>query len=284
MGFAALYPSYVLSTSGNGKRECSLADHKHSDGTESAHRQSIWACRLINKIRHRLDERRAQRKGENAADRAARSTARATWAIAILTAATIGVGISQYITFNRQLSVMHGQLDALEADQRPWAFATNVIVSRPIVHDDKGTHISLRFDLINGGRSPALQTSARFRAYLRSLNYRAEEQIVCKDAEPTEIGDTLFPDKPLSRETGWLIPTQEINEAKARGTMIVPFIVACIAYQFPRTREYHTTPYEFILGLAVGSTKWPCCSFPIEEKEIIPADVQLSVLPVTPPN
>ena len=76
----------------------------------------------------------------------------------------------QFCTMRGQMNVMQSQLEVMEANQRPWVFATNTAISRPIVRDEKGLNIALRFDLKNGGHSPALQTVARFRAYLRALN------------------------------------------------------------------------------------------------------------------
>jgi hypothetical protein len=61
----------------------------------------------------------SQRHEMEIAERAAISTARATWAIAALTLATMVVGIFQYVTFGRQLSVMQGQLDAMMRDEQP---------------------------------------------------------------------------------------------------------------------------------------------------------------------
>lgn len=205
------------------------------------------------------------------------------WMIALTALIAVG-GIISAIIFFKQLSVMQGQLDAMEADQRPWVFATNVIISRPVVHDDKGLHISLRFDLKNGGHSPALQTSARFRAYFGSVHYRDEEQIVCKDAQPEGFGTTLFVDQTDQPETSWLIPADQIEVARKSGVILTPFVVACVSYQLPRARAYRTTPYEFVIQPALGSTKWPCCNFPIDEREIAPSDLRLTFMPVSPPT
>jgi hypothetical protein len=202
----------------------------------------------------------------------------------VFTAVIAITGVLGAIIFNNQLSVMKGQLDEMQAEQRSWVFATNVSISRPIIRDDKGTNISLLFELRNGGRSPALQVSARFRVYLGSVNYRDAEKIVCKDAQPEEYGITLFPDQSAPQKTGWLIPTQEIIAAQKSAAYIIPFVVACISYQFPRSKEYHTTPYEFLISQAVGLTKWPSVSFPIDEKEIAPSDLRLVLLPVASPN
>lgn len=100
---------------------------------------SPWIARTINGISGYLRDRRSQKDNETATDRAARRTANATWAIAILTAATIAVGISQYRIFHRQLREMekaYGPLQtsadaakiAAEASQR-----TLESIERPIV-------------------------------------------------------------------------------------------------------------------------------------------------------
>jgi hypothetical protein len=70
---------------------------------------------LIQGIKHKFHERRTKNNQQNSVDRAATSTARATWAIAVLTAVTIGVGWSQYRIFDRQLTVMQDQLKEMKS-------------------------------------------------------------------------------------------------------------------------------------------------------------------------
>jgi hypothetical protein len=60
----------------------------------------LWSVEYVKRY---LKKRRSEKNKQSAVDRAAASTARATWAIAVLTAVTIGVGISQYFIFNNQL-------------------------------------------------------------------------------------------------------------------------------------------------------------------------------------
>ena len=93
------------------------AQHTNNPTAGDLSSRQIWP---IGKIKTYLEKRRAKEKEENASDRAARSTARATWAIAFLTIATIGVGISQYIIFGGQLDVMKRQTAMMESDGRPW--------------------------------------------------------------------------------------------------------------------------------------------------------------------
>ncbi|MGC1777090.1 MAG: hypothetical protein WBB34_04035 [Xanthobacteraceae bacterium] len=239
---------------------------------------SPWA-RCVAKIKRKLQERRAEKKKQGAADRAAHSTARATWAIAFFTLVTIAVGASQYVTFNRQLGVMQGQLDAMNAERRPWVFATNISISRPVVHDGEGLHISLKFDLRNGGHSPAVQTAVKFNTRIGSLNFLDEEKIVC--AGQPGLGNTIFPDSPATQEVSDLLSESQTAAAAATGIKyMVPIIVSCISYRFPDREGRGYTPYEMTIGPVVGSTKWPCCSFPFGEKLIEPSDLQLTLLPI----
>jgi hypothetical protein len=69
---------------------------------------------------------RAERNKRPVMDRAAESTARATWIIALLTIATIAVGISQYVIFGRQLDVMENQLRQMNNTARPFIYLKSI--------------------------------------------------------------------------------------------------------------------------------------------------------------
>jgi hypothetical protein len=100
-------------------------------------------ARCIDAIHRFFEKRRIEKYHESAADRASRSTARATWMIAALTVATICVGVSQYIIFDRQLA-------AMEDDQRPW-------VGMGFAGYPPDSPFQIQF--INGGKSPAFDVS-----------------------------------------------------------------------------------------------------------------------------
>lgn len=91
-----------------------VADHRDVATNSSGDKRSI-----TNRFRAALDRRRVHNVNLQPAEKAARSTAWATWAIAVLSLATIVVGVLQYITFGKQLMVMQGQLDAMLRDQEP---------------------------------------------------------------------------------------------------------------------------------------------------------------------
>jgi hypothetical protein len=102
---------------------------------------------------------------KNSVSRAATSTARATWAIVILTAVTIGVSLSQYRIFDRQLTVMQGQLDALERDERPYVWITDKLL-QPQFHPAGGTDLPIgqivwTWEFTNFGNGRAIGLSSK---------------------------------------------------------------------------------------------------------------------------
>lgn len=133
-----------------------MIDHKDGDGAKSTHanKKPSLVCRGISNIKYYFQQRSAEKKKESAIDRAAQSTARATWAIAFLTVVTIVVGVSQYFTFNRQLSVMQDQLKIMEADQRPW-ISLEMQIDGPLTHNVIGWQLLIKYNLKNIGKSPA---------------------------------------------------------------------------------------------------------------------------------
>jgi len=97
-----------------------------------------WRRIIANFVQTYADAQRTKNEKERAENRSANWTAWATVAIAILTAVTIGVGISQYIIFDRQLGVMQGQLTEMQAEQRPWIYSETPVFLKSIVQNIAG--------------------------------------------------------------------------------------------------------------------------------------------------
>jgi hypothetical protein len=93
--------------------------------------------RCVQKIKRYFHDPRAAKKQESSQDRSSRRTAVATVWIAILTVAVLIVGGLQYVTFDRQLTVMQGQLDEMRESRRPWLTVETTIVG-PLVFDRRG--------------------------------------------------------------------------------------------------------------------------------------------------
>jgi hypothetical protein len=74
--------------------------------------------------------------------------------IVYLTGGLLIAALLQFCTMKGQQNVMQGQLDAMEADQRPWVFATPAQALSPIYFDEKGGHVLIEHTLKNTGRTP----------------------------------------------------------------------------------------------------------------------------------
>lgn len=167
-----------------------MADQDSRDQSRSpgGGKKPNWIARGFGAVERYFEKRRAEKKQQNPADRAARSTARATWFIALLTIATIGVGISQFRIYEGQLNemraaregsdksfaaqlavmqaqtramqgqaqAMQGQLDQMTADQRPWLAVSDLRFNDIVVYPvGAGILIDTSYKVTNLGRSPA---------------------------------------------------------------------------------------------------------------------------------
>ena len=136
--------------------------------------------RGVGAIKSHREKRRAEKKQQTPADRAARSTARATWFIAVLTVATILVGIfiinkgqldemrqtregsdqsfaAQLAVMQAQTKAMQGQLDQMTAAQRPWLLSHDLAVEGiDVISDAHAIMISANYKITNYGQSPAV--------------------------------------------------------------------------------------------------------------------------------
>jgi hypothetical protein len=123
----------------------------------------------IYKIIDALKNYEPNRQYHAAQERAGNLTAYATVAMAAVSVAIFVVGIFQYCVFNKQLSVMQGQLEEMKTaritDQRPWVVVTGVDLDHggglgiPV----NGQPIELTFgiDIKVLGASPAQRVFAR---------------------------------------------------------------------------------------------------------------------------
>jgi hypothetical protein len=118
-----------------------------------------WRAIVAKLVEAYANAQRTDGEKEKAENRAANWTAGATVAIAILTAVTIGVGISQYVIFDRQLTVMQGQRDEMKqsfAPDRAYVFLDRFdgYANQPI---QPGAVAN--FWLRNFGRTPGILTA-----------------------------------------------------------------------------------------------------------------------------
>jgi hypothetical protein len=226
-----------------------LADQE-SDGqadSPSAQNKPSWIARRVSGMKRYREQHRTERYHESAADRASRSTARATWMIAVLTVATIGVGFSQYIIFNRQLDIMAD-------DKRPW-LGVNISLSRPVTLSDwNGTRqiqVDLKFDIKNYGESPATNITIESPLVLHPGNVRRAEldvpqEAACRkarsDADSNLIGGPpAFPANPITLEQSRGVPFPDQDT-----TLFA--VLGCIDYTYALNR-HGQTGFRMMLGM-----------------------------------
>jgi hypothetical protein len=136
----------------------------------------------------------------------------ATWSrnVGLLTGALVLVGIVTAVIFGRQLDVMQGQLDAMEADQRAWI---KVVKAEPYVNQlpphgliftgpNTVGNLPLHFVLQNIGHSPAFKVIVGVWPQFgqSSPDLTKEEQSSC-----AALGDS-YPDTALRAMNSDLIP------------------------------------------------------------------------------
>lgn len=84
-----------------------------------------------------------------------------TGVLAVFTGVLAVVSIFQWLKLSDQQQAMHGQLDVMTADERPWIAIENLKLAGPLTHDAAGWqggtrwHVMLSYHLKNYGKTPA---------------------------------------------------------------------------------------------------------------------------------
>ncbi|MGO9401853.1 MAG: hypothetical protein ACLPVW_00120 [Terriglobales bacterium] len=137
----------------------------------------------------------------------------------------------------------------LEMSERPWVDAI-VTPDGPFDFNVNGANIHLKFQLLNTGHSPALETliegfpvDSNFTGMPGPIQRRNE---ICK-VNPDPMGIALFPNIPFVQTWTWTFPTAELaknhgNGTKSPGVIVWPSVVICLIYRSPlsKTAVYHT--------------------------------------------
>jgi hypothetical protein len=180
------------------------------------------------------------------------------WMIFLTAIIAVGGLIGAYI-FNKQLTVMKGQLaemktasriaeDNLIATQRPWISVNLTIGPRGLFFDANGANLDLIFSLKNTGTTPAI--TVRIEGSPRidvGVNDRiAELEKVCATAgqeppHPKMFAHTIFPGETLHLPISYSFASKELLDsmtAKPPG-FVHPVIIGCIDYFFTFDEPKH---------------------------------------------
>ena len=171
-------------------------------------------ARDVGAVQGYLEQRRAEKKQQTDADRAALSTARATWAIALLTIATIGVGISQFLIYKwqldemratreggdkstvDQLNIMSGQLSQMNLAQRPWIKLEKIEPTSLTSDDAYGVSFWAKVIVSNVGHSPAQNVSVTADLLIQDFDLSSDEDMraACRRGD---TGSWIIPGRPI---------------------------------------------------------------------------------------
>jgi hypothetical protein len=145
----------------------------------------------------------------DANDRGNTEKAIRNWTMVLAIATAIG---SVFALFT--LNAIRGQLDEMQADQRPWLSVTVKPVGQMIFHDNKEVSISLSVISKNFGRSPARRIEivpeihAVTEKNLREVAYRLFQDHTCERAKlvslDNRVGKTVFPTDTKEIQVGTL--------------------------------------------------------------------------------
>lgn len=144
------------------------------------------------------------------------------------------------------------------ATQRPWLTVDASIASALQVKPEC-CEITIRFEVNNVGRSPALRVAVRAYMFPEDVGHDVKyEQRTIADAArqgrysmrtPSPMGRVLFPGQQYSTNERFIIPKAAIDAALSTGRpdWISPYLVGVVDYKFD-SDAHHQTWYAYWLG------------------------------------
>jgi hypothetical protein len=270
---AAIFTTMFRSSERGQNRKDALQHEEASNSSQSQRRDNNQNCisRPVDDLQRCFHKCPADNENLTPADRAANSTARATWAIALLTVATILVGISQYLTFDHQLTVMQGQLDASVADQRAWLKISASPISLKFDTNSGAATVQYGLHVTNVGHSVAVGARIEAKAIVIPFHnvfstLSKSQESFCADSiankatenmDDQNMGITLFPNENYPQEDifygGSTTFTRseildsapiDVNSGQKIDSF-VPYLIGCVTYRLSLTNKRHQTGFIY---------------------------------------
>jgi hypothetical protein len=195
------------------------------------------------------------------------------------------VGFTTALIFQGQLTIMQGQLDAMEAGQRPW-IATTIEPAESLIIGNGGARIKLKYTLENTGHAPAFNvipipelaatmTAAPFyflenNFFMEPLNPIKEVKDACNryfehigDMQERGFtllfGNTIFPQKTFTTSDIATLKFPEVHGIPPISPYLNPvsprqyqqngslFVISCVDYRVGNGTVHHQTGDVFYL-------------------------------------
>jgi hypothetical protein len=194
--------------------------------------------------------------------------ARSTAYLAVFTVGLILVSVAQWYVLHGQQVIMQGQLNAMEADQRPWIKidvfpgALQVVLGPT---DDNGPWLMFHphFKMTNIGKSPAFNARSFVQGFIVGENHSdplSEQKLMCEKIRSEKVdndwakGTVLFPGDYIteymgggaSQAVGFVGKNALRYMKNINGKMSFSFyIVGCVDYAYGTELKRHQTGFVY---------------------------------------
>jgi hypothetical protein len=202
-----------------------------------------------------------------------RDLVRWTRFVGVFTGLLFIAAVLQFCAMRGQLTVMQGQLDAMDADQRPWVSVfpkDGLSIIEPLTFDTKnGATMRIAYKLRNTGKSPGLHVRAAGKiVILPGETWQKEEMaksqaFFCdpmRNIEDQFYDAIIFPGDEIDSNLPVSMSASEIQSGLkkkdsgpfAHPGFISPSLIMCFDYQLVSNHIKHfQTRYAFILGIPI---------------------------------
>jgi hypothetical protein len=227
-----------------------------------------------------------------------------TAVLAFLTLLLAVAGLSQAVIYELQLTPLRKSADTaakeLEVSERPWLSIENVTLDSPLIFDENGVEITIRFNIKNSGKTPAIRSfwmGWMFPQDLLMSNTLSERKQNCRGilyqssaVHDSQLAETWFPgtSAPVSEKVR-IIPSAIAKAMDVSKEMfshipgrlpdyangIYPVWAFCIAYRSSLSDVQYHTAYLFQIFRKDGKP-----IFPIPKGEIPSDELTLSPHPM----
>jgi hypothetical protein len=213
----------------------------------------------IVRVLRALKRRYHARERSNQKDHKTNERMMARWTrnVGLFTLALVFIGIITAVIFKRQLDTMQGQLNAMEADQRPWIALQALPLLTGFQTDPNVAMMELTFNIKNTGKTPARRVGILLRIIDQFIHpdlLTVQTNICADSSKPLQPGAkyiefTMFPGDQYSKGAIAFMFKDAIAESRKRNkeghAVISAAIVGCIDYQFLFAEAHHQTGFIF---------------------------------------
>jgi type II secretory pathway pseudopilin PulG len=152
-----------------------------------------------------------------------------------------------------QQSVMQGQLDEMQQQQRPWGSAEVSIVG-PYNGDGSGIHLPVNLTVKNTGASPAVGLAYSAELYIEEKYNLPKDELIrfCNEVVNRPVNaDALLTNADITQRWDLNLPKETVEKfaipvtTPPYGSLLHLHVMVCVAYRSLRTKDVYYTGYIY---------------------------------------